>query len=229
MTNSNGTQTLESMSQAIWYNRWTLNKFKKYLSGEILEVGCGIGNFTKDLKKYGKVWAIDISDDYTRQTIERAGNTVSVGIGDIEKGEYFFDDKKFDSIVCLNVLEHIKDDQAALKNLYELLNEGGYLILLVPAFNFLYGELDKSIGHFRRYEKQHLKDFLEKIGFKIVSIKILNFLGTIGWYISSKIFKNRTVEERNIQLFNLFAPFFLSFETFIEPPIGTSILVLAKR
>ncbi|MDP2684909.1 MAG: class I SAM-dependent methyltransferase, partial [bacterium] len=61
MSDSAGGETLESMSQAVWYNRWTLNKFKKYLNGDILEIGCGIGNFTKELAKYGKVWAIDIN------------------------------------------------------------------------------------------------------------------------------------------------------------------------
>ena len=66
MTDTSGKQTLESMSQAVWYNQWTLNKFKDYLSGEILDVGCGIGNFTKTLSQFGKVYAIDINENYIK-------------------------------------------------------------------------------------------------------------------------------------------------------------------
>lgn len=227
MNSSHGTQTLESMSQAVWYNQWTLKKFENYLKGEILEVGCGIGNFTKDLKKYGEVWAIDINEIYIKQTAALVRDRV--GIGDIEKGEYFFGDKKFDCIVCINVLEHIKNDRLALENMYKLLNTGGYLILLVPAFNFLYGEIDKSIGHFTRYERLDLKNLLNKVGFKIIKVRIINFLGGIGWWISSKLLSADKIDEGKIKIFNFIAPFVLPLEDILEPPLGTSILVIAKR
>ena len=132
---STGTQTLESMSQAVWYNQWTVKKFEEYLKGDILEVGCGIGNFTETLRKYGEVWAIDIESKYVKQTASIIGN--KSGIGDIEKGNYFFNGKQFDCVVCLNVLEHIKDDKRALENIYKLVKTGGVVILIVPAFDFL--------------------------------------------------------------------------------------------
>ncbi|OGE42619.1 hypothetical protein A3B45_00220 [Candidatus Daviesbacteria bacterium RIFCSPLOWO2_01_FULL_39_12] len=221
-------QTLESMSQAVWYNQWTLKKFSSFLRGEILEVGCGIGNFTPFLTEYGKVWAIDIDRRYVNQTKRTLGDKAKVGYGDIERGEYFFK-KKFDGIVCLNVLEHIQDDKKALKNLYKLLNPNGYLILLVPSHQYLFGEIDKSIGHFRRYSQKQLEDNLKKIGFKLIKSTILNFLGSIGWFIEGKLFKKRKIEEGRIKIFNFLAPFFLGIENLIEPPIGTSILVIAQR
>lgn len=226
---TNGTDTLESMSQAVWYNQWTVKKFASFLRGDILEVGCGIGNFTSFLKKYGNVWAIDLNDSYIRQTGQIAGNSVHVGFGDIEKGEYFFAKQKFDCIVCLNVLEHIKNDQLALKNMYQLLKEEGTLILLVPAFEFLMGRIDRSIGHFRRYDKNLLKSLLEDAGFKIIKSRVINFLGGIGWWISSKLFSESRVDESKIKVFNFIAPAFLSLENLIEPPFGTSILIIAKK
>lgn len=229
MSNDSGVRTLESMSQAVWYNKWTLDKFKKFLDGEILEVGCGIGNFTKDLVKFGSVWAIDINKECIAQTKKKVDGKALVGFGDIETGECFFKSKKFDSIVCLNVLEHIREDGKALMNLYNFLNKEGILILLVPAHNFLFGEIDKSIGHYRRYDKAELNKLVVRTGFKIVNERIINILGGIGWWISSKLFANNKVEENKIKIFNLLAPIVLLLENIIEPPIGTSILMVVQK
>lgn len=229
MKNSKAQDTLESMNQAVWYNQWTLNKFKKYLSGEILEVGCGIGNFTKTLINYGQVWAIDINNEYIKKIQEQIKGNVQVGFGDIEKGEYFFQTRKFDTIVCLNVLEHIEDDDVAVDNLYKLLKKNGKLILLVPAHRFLYGEIDRSIGHFRRYNKTGLIKQLEGLGFKVIRSRRLNFLGALGWFMAGKILQREIVGERNIKIFNLIAPLVLSLEDLFEPLIGTSILVVAQK
>lgn len=229
MKNSCGMETLESMSQAVWYNEWTLDKFKKYLKGEILEIGCGIGNFTKPLASYGKVWAIDIKKKYIQKTKQRVNGKAKIGFGDIEKGQFFFNGKKFDNVICLNVLEHIKDDDRALSNLFRLLKSGGRLILLVPSHQFLYSEIDKSIGHFRRYEKLKLIKKLERLGFNVISARNINFIGALGWFIASKILRETVVGEGNIKMFNLIAPFVLPIEDLIEPPIGTSILTVAEK
>ncbi|MBI3103831.1 class I SAM-dependent methyltransferase [Candidatus Daviesbacteria bacterium] len=229
MSDPSSFQTLESMSQAVWYNQWTLKLFAKYLKGDILEVGCGIGNFTKSLLKYGKVWAVDINRIYISNIKKEQGDKVRVGFGDIAKGKYFFGKRNFDSIVCLNVLEHIEKDDTALKNLFDLLQNNGTLILLVPAHPFLYGEIDRSIGHFRRYSKKELLNIMESIGFNIIESWRINFLGAIGWFIAGRILNENKVENEKIKIFNLLAPFFLAIENIIEPPIGTSILVVAQK
>lgn len=225
---SNSQQTLESMNQAVWYNQWTLKKFAKYLKGDILEVGCGIGNFTNSLTKYGYVFAIDINNNYL-EAFDLPENKGKAGYGDIEKGEYFFTKQNFDSIVCLNVLEHIENDERALTNLLNLLKPGGTLILLIPAHPFLYGAIDKSIGHFRRYMKKGLSSKMEKIGFTIIQGRRINFLGAIGWFVAGKIFNESKVEDKKIKIFNLLAPLFLTIEDIVEPPFGTSILIIAKK
>lgn len=229
MSNDSGTQTLESMSQAVWYNRWVVGKFDKYLKGKILEVGCGIGNFTKLLTGYGEVFAIDIDRHHVAEASKAVGGRVKVQIGDIEKSKDFFNGQKFDSVICLNVLEHIKEDKKALKNLYYLLNKGGILILLVPAHDFLFGKIDQSIGHCRRYDKVSLNKLMTGIGFKIINERIMNMLGGIGWWFSSKLFANSQVDKGKIKIFNLLAPIILPLEDIIEPPMGTSILVVAQK
>ncbi len=174
--------SLENMSQAAWYNRWTLQKISKFLKGDILEIGCGTGNFTQSLTNFGKIWAIDIDQEFIKQTRKRVSNDVQINIGDIENGRYFFKNKKFDSIICFNVLEHIEDDIKALNNLYQLLKYDGKLILLVPAHPALFGSIDKAVGHFRRYQKNQLLKTLEKHNFKIICSKNLNFLGALEFY-----------------------------------------------
>jgi len=228
MTGQPDSQTLESMSQAVWYNQWTLNKFKAYLKGKILEVGCGTGNFSTHLAKYGNLTAVDINQDYVKQAKKKVENG-EVGIGDIEKDQYFFGNKKFNTIVCLNVLEHIKNDDQAIKNIHALLTKDGFLILLVPAHQFLYNLIDKSIGHFRRYEKKQLKSLLHNNDFEIVKLRTLNFLGSIGWFIAGKLLRNNKVGEVKIRIFNIISPFFLLLENLFEPPIGTSILIIARK
>lgn len=229
MSDRSGMQTLESMSQAVWYNQWTLKKFSDHLQGEILEVGCGIGNFTKSLTEFGSVWAIDIKDEFIKETKKLVDDKAKVGFGDIEKEIYFFGEKKFDCVTCINVLEHIEDDKKALRNLYELLKPNGFLILFVPAHKFLYSEIDKAIRHYRRYEKDKLVSDIEIAGFNILKSKRVNFLGAIGWYLAGKILKEETVDNKKIKIFNLFAPFLLHLEDLLEPPIGTSILIIAKK
>lgn len=224
-----GTKTLESMSQAQQYNRWTLRKIDFYLQGDILEVGCGIGNFTKELIHFGNVFAIDIDKEYVSTTLKLLKGKAHIGFGDIEKGLYFFKSQRFDRVVCINVLEHIQDDDKALDNIYSLLKNEGYLILLVPAHQFLYGSIDKSIGHFRRYNKKSLIAILKNKGFKIEKVRLLNMIGAIGWLISSKLFSERAVDEKKIKIFNFIAPITLPLEDFFAPPFGTSILVIARK
>lgn len=223
------TITLESMSQAVWYNAWIFDKFVNFLHGDILEVGCGIGNFTNFLTRFGNVWAIDVEKEYVIKTQKLLKEKAKIGFGDIENGEYFFGNQRFDTIVCLNVLEHIKDDESALNNFFRLLKKDGRLILLVPSHKFLFGEIDKSIYHFRRYNKYEICRRLEEIGLKINKSRRLNFLGALGWFIAGKILKETSVKEKNIKIFNLIAPILLQFENLIEPPIGTSILIIAQK
>ncbi len=228
MSDTSGLQTLESMNQADWYNQWSVSKFQKYLGGKILEVGCGIGNFTRKLSDFGEVYAIDINKEYVGKK-NRSSEVARIGYGDIESGKYFFNKKTFDCIVCLNVLEHIKDDERALKNIKSLLNSNGVLILLIPTHKFLYGEIDKKLGHYRRYEKKNLLKKLNRIGFRVLSTRRLNFLGAIGWFIAGKVLKNAYVTRNKIKIFNLFAPLSLRFEDLMEPLIGTSLLVIARK
>ena len=134
-----GNETLEIMRTVEWYNNWLFSFIKDDCRGKILEVGAGIGNFTPLLTKKGKVYAVDYNKGYLKNLEKNLGDRVKVGYGDIEKGKLDFNNTKFDTIVCMNVLEHIRADDKALKNMYNLLRKKGKLILLVPAFSIAFG------------------------------------------------------------------------------------------
>lgn len=222
-------KTLESMSQATWYNRWTQTKFNKYLSGDILEVGCGIGNFSTYLAKHGNLVGIDVNEDHIKEARKKIKESGEIGFGDIEKGKYFFKARIFNTIVCMNVLEHIKNDSKALSNINSILAKDGYLILLVPAHEFLFNSIDESIGHYRRYEKNKLEQLLKENGFEIYKIRSLNLIGSLGWFIAGKLLGEKNISENKIKMFNFISPAFLFLESIFEPPFGTSILVIARK
>jgi len=224
-----GSQTLNVMSKATWYNRWLLSLIRPYLKDDILEVGTGIGNFTQMLADYGEVTTIDVDVQYINKVKQEYGNRIKVGRGDIEIGDYFFNKINFDSIVCLNVLEHIKDDRKAIKNMYELLNKGGYLILLVPANKFLFSDFDKNLGHYRRYSIKEIKSVLEESEFGIRNLRYINWWAAIGWFVFMKILKVNKMPENPVGIFDKLGKIFLFPEKIVKLPFGLSILAVAKK
>ncbi len=226
-----GKQTLEIMKHAGWYNRWLFGFMKDYVFGEILEVGAGLGSFTKFFLDLGEVTAIDYEKTYLEKLrkVSSGSKKAKVGWGDIEKGKYFFKDKTFDSVICMNVLEHINDDLKALQNIRKLLRKGGNLVILVPAYQFLFGSLDTNLGHYRRYSKTDLVLKLKKTGFEILVIKKLNFLGFWGWLINSRILKRKVIPLPQLLFFDKISRPLLIIEKFMEAPLGLSLFVVAKK
>ncbi|KKQ52598.1 MAG: Methyltransferase type 12 [Candidatus Woesebacteria bacterium GW2011_GWA1_39_21b] len=220
-------ETLEVMKEARWYNQWLFKMIKPYLGKDILEVGAGTGNFTRLLSKIGKVSVIDIEERYIKYL--KKNKNISSGIGDIEEGQYFFRNGLFDSIVCLNVLEHISDDLKALKNSQKLLKEGGTLVLLVPAHKILFSNFDKTLGHFRRYTTGELTHKLKSAGFTVITNRYLNWWAAIGWFVFLRLTGWRKIPKSEVGIFNYLGRLFLWPEKFIKFPFGLSVLVVAKK
>ncbi|MBI4036890.1 class I SAM-dependent methyltransferase [Candidatus Daviesbacteria bacterium] len=221
-----GSKTLEIMSAAPWYHEWTVGKMKKYLKGDILEVGAGVGNITKLLTQHGEVTAIDFDRRYLSRLKKRKFNA---GFGDIEKGQYFFKNCKFDTVISTNVLEHIKDDMRALRNMYKLLKKDGHLILFVPAHQWAYGKIDKELGHFRRYSKKVLAKMFADLGLEVVVARYLNWFSLPGWVLNGKVLKRGLIPLRQLKLFDIVARPFLLIENFVKLPFGQSVLIIGRK
>lgn len=225
-----GEESLRVMSKASWYNLWIFEQLKPHLGEKVFEVGSGIGNFTKLISKNtDETVASDIRKGYLVRLRKTKGKNTKVIYADVEKPKYSSEVKNFSSIVCLNVLEHIKDDQKTLNNFRKILRKKGRLLLLVPAHMAFYGQLDKGLGHYRRYNKKNLSKKIKKAGFKIVSIKYLNALAGLGWFLNARVLNKKVISTSNITIFSMLARPFLFLEKFIEPPFGLSVFVIAEK
>lgn len=223
-----GKHTLEVMNEAQWYNKWVFSFIRPFLKGEILEVGTGIGNFAEMLSSMGEVTTIDIDKEYVSK-LQGSLKGISVGYGDVEKGKYFFGDKKFDSIVSLNVVEHIKKDKKALQYMYRLLKKGGKLILLVPAHGILFSNFDKKLGHFRRYSNKEVKELIETAGFTKVNVRYLNWWGAMGWFVFMKLTGREDMPKPPVKVFDILARALLLPERIVKMPFGLSIVATAEK
>ncbi len=225
-----GVETLLTMENAApWYNDWLFSLISDEISGDILEIGAGIGSFSEKLSKKGSLTVTDINRRYLYNIKEKYGSKIRIGYGDIEKNEYDFNNKKFDTIVCLNVMEHIKNDSKAVINMYYLLKKGGKLILLVPAHMCLFSNFDKKLGHFRRYKKGNVYRLLRDSGFTDIKTRYVNWVAAIGWFVFMKILKAKKMPDKTVGVFNMFGKIFLWPEKLIRPPFGLSVLAISSK
>ena len=205
------------------------------LKGNILEVGSGLGTFSEHIIERFQEYSItlsDVSPIYVKKLEERFGsNRVDVYKLDLNNSEDFrkISHKKFDSIIAVNVLEHIENDKLALQQLHNLLNLDGSLIILVPANKFLYNVIDKSIDHWRRYTKDELSTKLQECSFSIERMFSFNILGMIGWYINGNLFKNPVINKQASGIFDKLIPIMRIVEKLLRRKIGLSIICFAKK
>jgi glycosyltransferase involved in cell wall biosynthesis len=229
-----GAITLRRMATLSPYNRWLHERFEHYLGTRILEVGSGVGNQTRFfVDERERVIASDIEPHYLRELIGRFGERSNVRIAsyqfplrDGDRAELKRD--RVNTIVCLNVLEHIKDDAATLRDFADVLEPSGHLVLLVPAMKALYGTLDEHLHHYRRYAPDELKAAVATAGFEVDSIRFLNRPAVFGWWLSSRVLKRRVMPKGQLKAFKILMPL-LRLEEKAEPGFGLSLLVLARR
>jgi hypothetical protein len=141
----------------------------------------------------------------------------------------FVPDRRYDSIVMMNVLEHIEDDAAALTTLREALNPGGRLVVYVPAFMLLYSDFDRDIGHFRRYRKKPLRLLMEQSGYEVVDSRYVNSVGALGWFAYSRVLGRKPSDQLTVSACDrIVVPVVRRVETRISPPFGLSVLVVGR-
>ena len=223
---------LEAMSFATNYHNWILDEFKPHLGKSVAEVGAGTGNFSSLL----------VSADIERLVaFEPSENMYAVlrdrmaGADNVTTVNCFFGDKcreykdEFDSVVYVNVLEHIEHDDSELSLVHGSLRTGGHVLLFVPALSWLYSEFDKTLGHFRRYHKKDIIRLVEGAGFDIVHARYFDMAGIIPWYIAFVLLK-KSISAGNVTLYDkLVVPIMRKVERIVTPPTGKNILLIGKK
>ncbi len=219
------------------YIEWNLSKFPFVKNARILDVGCGPCSYFYHLMKLDPLiyFATDYSDYYINlvSNLMKDKQNCHLRKIDLLKEEsleelYLF---KFDIVICFDVIEHIENDKKALENLNKLMKKtgNGMLFLKVPSVNSIYGENDKSIGHYRRYSKNSVRNLLINAGFEIVNIKYHNIFGIIPWWVIGRILKRKVALSSNeSSAFDSLVPVFKLIENIITPPIGLSLNCVCK-
>jgi ubiquinone/menaquinone biosynthesis C-methylase UbiE len=224
-----GFKALQKLSDAKKFNKWMYSKITQYIRGNVLEIGAGIGNLT-ELIKSDRLYPTDISSNYLSILMKKFSNKNNIFPFklDISTSYQIPIQEKINTIVCLNVLEHIEDDNKALKNMRNILATNGTLIILVPFSNLLYSNLDHLLGHFRRYTKRTLTNVVQSNGFEVNKIFYFNFFGGVGWFISGKFLKKKELSKKSILVFEKLVPFFKLLES-MGSPFGASLICIAKK
>jgi glycosyltransferase involved in cell wall biosynthesis len=209
-TTREGFQILQSVRRARGFNRWLFRQLAPYVGRRVLEAGSGIGNLTELLLDRERLACVDVDPFYVERTNQRHGHldNLSVHQADLSKLENCSELRKanLDTIVCINVLEHIEDDSKVLRNFFQLLRPGGCALVLVPANPRLYTGVDQALGHVRRYTADLLTLKLKQAGFEVLESRGFNRFGSLGWYFSGELLNRTTLSAGQMKLFEWLLP-----------------------
>jgi 2-polyprenyl-3-methyl-5-hydroxy-6-metoxy-1,4-benzoquinol methylase len=224
---------LENLSQADAVTRWVLSEISPWLGQRVLEVGCGIGTYTAEMAAGSRqIVAMDMERAFVDEAVRRLARYPNVQLicgdataADIPKS----DDEAFDTVVLLDVLEHIEDDVALLAGLRARLGPGGHLILKVPAMPSLFSPMDEAIGHWRRYDKSGLSEVIAGAGLEVVHIWSFNAAAVPAWWWNGRALKLRSPPKEQLALFNRLVPLLRPLDRVARLFCGLSLFAVARR
>src|SRR5215472_9780265 len=194
---------LEAMAQARNYRQWILRYFAPYLGKNIVEIGAGSGTFSQLL--------LDRKNTMQLVPFEAAANLLPLlrrRFTDprVQLHCGTFDPRVLaqspDSVVLVNVLEHVRDDDLLLSQIHASLRTGGSLLLFVPAFQWNYGSLDQAFEHYRRYTGIELEKKIQDAGFRLERRRYINFMGIASWFLAGKVLRQKTIKASQVRWYD---------------------------
>lgn len=229
---------MSSAEQAFWlahlgaadrFTAWVGGVIGPYLGRSVLEVGCGTGTFTRLLAHAAaRVVAVDLDPGFVAAARAATASHPHVRVECADATAAGMP-RDFDTVVMLDVLEHVADDVGLLRKLREALAPGGRIILKVPALPALFSPLDAAIGHHRRYSRRSLRRAMEAAGYAPVLCRPFNALGILGWWLNGTVLKRRTPPAEQVALFDRLVPWLRRLERLTGPPVGLSLIAVATR
>jgi 2-polyprenyl-3-methyl-5-hydroxy-6-metoxy-1,4-benzoquinol methylase len=236
-TDPSGLQTLERFAAATRFNRWMFDTIRPYCKGHVLEVGSGIGNISRlFLENNIPLTASDLRAEYCVKLKQEFGHHPFLrGITSIDLAVPDFKERyknilqQFDTVISLNVIEHIQDDVQAIAYCTELLKPGGNLIILVPAFQSLYNLFDKELGHYVRYNNHSLGQLLRKAGLEVIHQQYFNAVGIAGWIMNGHILRKKLIPRKQLLLFDRLMPVVKMVDAITFHKIGLSVIAVGRK
>jgi glycosyltransferase involved in cell wall biosynthesis len=226
-----GSQILARLSRAPRFNRWMADVVRPFCGNHILEIGSGVGNLSRQLIPRRQYVATDINPLYlqTLAALRADRPYIKAAYCDVSDLSTFpSSEKPYDTVICLNVIEHVDDDKAALSNIKSVLAPEGRAIILVPQGQWNFGTLDEVLGHKRRYSKEGLAQLAAECGFEVREIVSFNRVGTLAWTINGKLLRRRTFGLAQIMMLNMLTPLFRVVDSLLPVPPLSLIAVLTK-
>ena len=218
----------ERFDNANFHIKYCLSTIKKYISGDVLEVGAGCGSFTRNYfkKKINKITLTEVDNFNILNLKKKYKNYDNIRIVNSPIKEI---QGKFDCILYFHVLEHIKNDLEEIETAKSRLNENGYLIIMAPAHQKMYSNLDKAVGHFRRYEK----DFFMKniLNLKQEKLFFLDSMGYLLYYLNKILFKKEVFPSK-FKIFiwdKVFTPLSIILDFILRYQFGKCIVAVYKK
>jgi SAM-dependent methyltransferase len=228
-----GAETLELLASAPQYNRWQFEMVAPFLGRRILEVGSGIGNMSEQfLEGRPELLVVTDTDPYYRARLaERFAGRPEVVVEALSMPDSGagprFARHRLDTVIATNVVEHIEDDLGTVTTMRHLLVPGGRAIILVPALQVLYGEMDRELGHFRRYSRSGLAALLRRAGLTVERMMWFNRAGVFGWWFNGRIRKVSRIPLDQLRAFDRLVPL-LRLERLVPLPFGQSLIAVGR-
>jgi SAM-dependent methyltransferase len=231
-----GLETLESVANADKFNQWMYQTIQPFCQGRILEIGSGIGNISQFfLEDKADLTVSDIRTNYCQILHSKFSHFPNLNeVIQLNLVEDDFDTKyidlfgTFDTIFALNVIEHIKEDTRAIQNCRKLLKPGGTLIILVPAYQWLYNNFDENLEHYRRYTAKTLYQSSGN-SWKLVKQQYFNALGMAGWIVSGKLMKNAIIPSSQMKFYNVIVPIAKLLDLVLMRQTGLSVIQVLNK
>lgn len=193
------------------YTRWILEPVWPHLRGRVIEVGAGIGSIAEQYLPHVDEAVLVEPAGNLREVLSRKvaqfdnARIFSGFLSDIIASEDSVQTNTFDTALMVNVLEHVEDDVAVLRELHDLLKPGGKLFVFVPAMPVLYGSVDERVGHLRRYTRDTLQRVIEAGGFRIDRSEYFDWLGALPWFVSGRMLRQSIVSPASLRAYDRFA------------------------
>lgn len=222
-------RAVEQSSNQPRYRRYQFSLIAPHCGPSVLEVGSGQGDFAAQFTDLQRLVVTDVDPAAVQLLKERFAGRAEVEVRELDLDGEVHPEEQVDSVVAVNVLEHIADDTAALRALAALVRPGGSIVLWVPAYPALYGDFDRSVGHFRRYTPNSMNLLVQAAGLTVERCHPVNFLGGLAWWLAVRLGRAGSPRPRLVALYDRFVvPVTRSIERLRPPPFGQSLLCVVR-